>query len=178
MRLLRLGLSFCLALWCCGIVSAQTVHTDWDRKVDFSAYNTYYWEKVQTTDPLWQQRIKDAVDTDLQAKGWKEVPPGQGQVAITAVGATHNQQEYQTFYNGLGGWRWGGFGDEATTTVQNYRTGTLVLDMYDAKTRQLLWRGSASDTVSQNTEKNIKNLDKGVAKMFKSFPPKEARKTS
>jgi hypothetical protein len=47
----------------------------------------------------------------------------------------------------------------------------LVVDLYDAKTKQLLWRGSSSDTLSNNSNKNIKNLDKGVQKMFKKFPP-------
>jgi hypothetical protein len=45
----------------------------------------------------------------------------------------------------------------------------------------LIWQGSASDTLSSNADKNIKNLDKGVQKMFKHFPPetketKEAKK--
>jgi len=47
--------------------------------------------------------------------------------------------------------------------------------LYDAKTKQLLWRGSAEDTLSSKAEKNEKNLEKGVAKMFKSFPPGSAK---
>jgi len=43
--------------------------------------------------------------------------------------------------------------------------------LYDAKTKQLIWRGSAEDMVSNKAEKNEKNLEKGVAKMFKKFPP-------
>jgi hypothetical protein len=49
--------------------------------------------------------------------------------------------------------------------------GTLVVDLFDTKTKQLLWRGTSSDTLSNNSDKNIKNLDKGVEKMFKNFPP-------
>ena len=55
---------------------------------------------------------------------------------------------------------------EATTTEQDYKEGTLVVDLYDAKTKQLIWRGSAQGTLSNKAEKNQKNLDKGVAKMF------------
>ena len=71
-----------------------------------------------------------------------------------------------------GGWRWRGFGGrgEATTTEQDYKEGTLVVDMYDSKTKQLIWRGSSEDTVSNNTEKNEQNLDKGDAKMFRKVP--------
>ena len=88
-----------------------------------------------------------------------------------AVGSTRNQQEYNTFYNGLGGWRWGGFG-ETTTTVDSYKIGTLVLDMYDSRNKQLIWRGTASDTLSNKPDKDEKKLDKTVEKMLKSFPPK------
>ena len=85
---------------------AQDVKTDYDHHVNFSQYHTYYWERVKTTNPLWENRIKDAVDHELQAKGWQRVDSG-GDVAITAVGSAHDQREYQTFYDGLGGWRWG-----------------------------------------------------------------------
>jgi hypothetical protein len=148
---------------------AQEVKTDYDHHANFSQYHTYHWEKVKTSDPLWQSRIQDAVDHALQAKGWQRVDNG-GDVAITAVGSTHNQREYQTFYDGMGGWRWGGFG-ETTTEAVNYPVGTLVLDLYDAHNHQLIWRGVSSDSLSDKPEKNEKKLDKAVDKMFDHFPP-------
>ena len=54
---------------------------------------------------------------------------------------------------------------------RNYKVGTLVVDLFDAKTKQLIWRGNSSDTLSNNSNKNIQNLDKDVEKMFKKFPP-------
>jgi Domain of unknown function (DUF4136) len=149
---------------------AQEVKTDYDHHANFSQYHTYYWEKVQTTDPLWRGRIQDAVDHALQAKGWQREDNG-GDVAIMAVGSAHNQREYQTFYNGLGGWRWGGFG-ETTTEAINYPVGSLVLDLYDAHNKNLIWRGVSSDSLSDKPEKNEKKLDKAVDKMFDHFPPK------
>ena len=80
-----------------------------------------------------------------------------------------------TFYDGFGGgWYWRGFGGfgEATTTVDTYRVGTLVVDMFDASTKNLIWRGVSSDTLSSNPEKNTKKLDENVHKMFEHFPPK------
>jgi Domain of unknown function (DUF4136) len=152
---------------------AQDVKTDYDHHANFERYHTYSWAKVQTDDPLWQSRITDAVDKDLQAKGWQKVDSG-GDVMLTAVGAVHNQKQYQTFYDGFGpGWRWGGLGGETTTTAVNYRVGTLVLDMYDAQNKQLIWRGSSSDTLASKPEKNENKLDKAVDKLFKDFPPKE-----
>lgn len=90
---------------------------------------------------------------------------------MTARGAIQNQQEFNTFYDGLGGFRrLGGFGT-STTTVDNYQVGTLIVEMFDASSKDLVWRASASNTLSGNTNKNIKSLDKNVQKMFEHFPP-------
>ncbi len=155
---------------------AQQVKTDYDRSANFSQYKTYSWEKVQTKDQLWVDRIKEAVNTALAAKGLTPVESG-GDMAIVAIEMTKNQQTLNTFYDGFGGgWGWrrgagfGGFGD-ATTTTDTYKVGTLVVDLFDAHAKKLIWRGSASDTLSDKSDKNIKNLDKGVQKMFDHFPP-------
>ena len=160
-----------MALLGAAALFGQQVKTDYDRAADFSQYKTYSWQKVQTQDPLWVDRIEQAVNADLTAKGWTQVPSG-GNVAIVAIEMTRNQQTLDTFYNGFGGgWRWGGGFGDSTTTVENYKVGTLVVDMFDAKTKALIWRGSSSDTLSSKSDANIKNLDKGVKKMFDHFPP-------
>ncbi len=156
---------------------AQQVKTDYDHNANFQQYKTYSWEKVQTQDPLMVDRIKDAVNRALAAKGWTQVGSG-GEVCVMAIEITQNQQTLNTFYDGFGGGRrWGGFGGfgDATTTTQTYQVGSLVVDLFDAKSKNLLWRGSSSDTLSNNADKNTKNLDKGVQKMFAHFPP-EAKK--
>src|SRR5437868_10669598 len=160
-----------------GSALAQHVTTDFDHKADFSQYKTYSWQEIKPANSLWDTRIKNAVDAQLAAKGWTQVPSG-GDVAIVAIKTTQTQRSLQTFYDGFGGgWRWRGFGGmgEATTTEQDYKEGTLVVDLYDAKTQQLIWRGSAEDTLSNKAEKNERNLDKGVAKLFKKFPPEAAK---
>src|SRR5437763_11925828 len=167
------GLTLALAT----VSFAQQVKTDYDHSANFGQYKTYSWEKVQTKDPLMVDRIKDAVNASLTAKGWTQVDSG-GDVCVVAMEITKNQQTLNTFYDGFGGgWRWrgmGGFG-EATTTTENYQVGTLVVDLFDAKTKNLIWRGSSSDTLSNNPDKNTKNLDKEVKKIFAHFPP-EAKK--
>jgi len=163
-----------------GKSSAQQVKTDYDRSADFSRYKTYSWEHVKTKDTLDVDRIKSAVNAALAAKGWTKVDSG-GDVSVVAMEITQNQQTLNTFYDGFGGgWGWrrfggGGFG-EATTTTETYRVGTLVVDLFDTKSKKLLWRGTSSDTLSNNSEKNIKNLDKGVEKLFKQFPPGSPKK--
>jgi hypothetical protein len=160
--------------------SAQQVKTDYDRSANFGQYKTYSWEQVKTKDALNVDRVKSAVNAALAAKGWSQVDSG-GDVSIIAVETTQEQQSLNTFYDGFGGgWGWrrfggGGFG-EATTTTDTYKVGTLVVDLFDTKTKQLLWRGTSSDTLSNNSNKNIKNLDKGVEKMFKQFPPGSSKK--
>ena len=152
---------------------AQQVKTDYDHSANFGQYKTYSWENVQTKDPLLVGRIKDAVNAALGAKGWTQVDSG-GDISVVAMEITRNQQTLNTFYDGFGGgWRWRGFGGvgEATTTTETYQVGTVVVDLFDGKTKNLIWRGSASDTLSNNADKNTKNLDKGVQKMFAHFPP-------
>jgi hypothetical protein len=160
--------------------SAQQVKTDYDRSANFVQYKTYSWEQVKTKDALDVDRVKSAVNAALAAKGWSQVDSG-GDVSIIAVETTQEQQSLNTFYDGFGGgWGWrrfggGGFG-EATTTTDTYKVGTLVVDLFETKTKQLLWRGTSSDTLSNNSDNNIKNLDKGVEKMFKHFPPGSSKK--
>src|ERR1700741_1553828 len=160
-----------------GTAFAQQVKTDFDHQANFSQYKTYSWQEIKPANSLWDARIKSAVDAQLTAKGWTQVDSG-GDVAIVAIKTSHTEKTLQTFYDGLGGgWRWRGFGGfgESTTTEQDYKEGTLVVDMYDASTKQLIWRASAEDMLSDKAEKNEKNLDKGIAKMFKSFPPRSTK---
>jgi hypothetical protein len=171
-----MGMMFLFA----GKSSGQQVKTDYDRSANFGQYKSYSWEQVKTQDPLLVDRIKNSVDAALAAKGWTQVDSG-GDVSIVAIEITRNRQTLNTFYDGFGGgWGWrrfggGGFG-EATTTTQTYKVGTLVVDLFDTKTKKLVWRGTSSDTLSNNSNKNIQNLDKGVEKMFKQFPPGSSKK--
>jgi hypothetical protein len=153
---------------------AQQVKTDYDRSANFSQYKTYSWSGVKTADPLLVDRIKNAVNSALSAKGLTQVDSG-GNLTINAMEITKDQQTLDTFYNGgFGGRRFGGLGD-ATTTTETYKIGTLVVDLFDAQSKELVFRGSSSDTLSDKSDKNIKNLNKGVEKMFKHLPP-EAKK--
>ena len=176
MAVTLMGMMFLFA----GISAAQQVKTDYDRAADFAQYKTYSWEHVKSKDPLFEDRIKNAIDGALAARGLTKVESG-GDVSIVALQMTTDQQTLNTFYNGFGGgWGWRRFGGggigEATTTTETYKVGTLVVDLFDAKTKKLLWRGSSSDTLSNNSDKNIKNLDKGVEKMFQKFPPEPSKK--
>jgi hypothetical protein len=160
-----------------GYALGQHIQTDFDHRANFSRYKTYSWQEIKASNSLWDARIKEAVNAQLASKGWTQVDSG-GDVAIVAIKTTQTERTLQTVYDGIGGgWRWRGFGGfgESTTTEQDYKEGTLVVDLYDASTKQLIWRGSAEEMLSDKTEKNEKTLDKGVAKMFKSFPPRSTK---
>jgi hypothetical protein len=148
---------------------AAEIKTDYDHHADFAHYKTYTWAKVETPDPLWNDRVKEAVDAALAKHGWTQVPDG-ADISIVAIGITKDKRTLRTFYDGFDGWLWGGFG-EATTTVDQYTVGTLVVDMFDTRTKKLVWRGSSSDVLADKPEKDMKKLQKAVEKMFEHFPP-------
>ena len=153
------------------------VQTDYDHKADFGRYHTYSWIGVKAGNSLWQQRIMSAVDSQMAAKGLTRVDSG-GDLAVSAFGRTIERDTLQTFYDGFPGWGWragwwgGGMG-MATTEVVPERVGNLTVDLFDGQTKQLVWRGVASDTVSDKAEKNEKKVEKAAEDMFKKYPPKE-----
>jgi len=65
----------------------------------------------------------------------------------------------------------------STTTVSNITDGTLAVDLYDPAMQQLVWQGTASETInpSSNAQKNQANTLKAVEKMFKNYPPVPAK---
>jgi len=131
---------------------------------------------VKAGTSIWQDRITSAVDSALTAKGWQKVASG-GDAAVSAFGRTTERDTLETYYNGFPGWGWragwwGGGGMGTTTTqVIPERVGNLTVDIFDGSTKQLIFRGEASDTLSSKPEKNDKKLEEAVEDMFKKFPP-------
>ncbi len=169
------------------VLVAQKVSTDYDHKTDFSRYHTFSVYRVQASNSLVEGRLRDNITEALQQKGWQQVPQG-GDIAVTAIGSVHDVQQYNTFYDGIGGggygfggWRgrygyggWGGgsgFGD-SQTTVQNIPVGNLVVDLYDSSTHQLVFRGMATDQLSSKAEKNARKGERAIDKIFDKLPNK------
>ena len=156
----------------------QKTNIDCDRQANFSQYHTYMWQKSPHPGKgFWDQRIMDAVDQQLQAKGLTKVDANPD-LWVVYSNSIHDQKEVVgTGYNYGTYWGWGGWGGPTTTTYSTWVTkiGTLVVELSDAKQHELLWRGSATDTIKDNSEKNIKILDKAVTKLFKDYPPTEKK---
>ncbi len=179
------GLAFSVAFSASPLV-AQQVSTDYDHHADFSKFHTFSIYKLQASDSLVEQRLRDDLTQDLTARGLQLVPEG-GDLGITAVGSRKDQKEYNSFYEGLGGggygWRGrgfggfgGGFGGEGVTntSVINVPVGSLVIDAYDDN-HQLMFRGMANNTLSNNEDKNSKTLEKVVKKIVSRFPAQGAK---
>ena len=173
MKTLRAALTGCL-LVLPALAAAQDVKIDYDKAFNFSPVTTYS-IKLGTAwgNDLSQRRVLAEFDEAIAAKGWKKAAEGQADVQVSLHGATQTKRNASTFYSGMGGgYRYGGMGmGSAQTVVSEYTVGTLVVDMFDAKTKNLVFRGTAEDEISDNPEKNAKKLEKASSKMFKNFPP-------
>ena len=156
---------------------AQDVKTDFDKDADFSALKTFA-VKIGTSwnNEISEKRVTAEVEQTLTEKGWTK-NDANPDALVLLHGATEKQKSLNTFYSGgYGGYGyrgWGGMGGmgTATTTASECTVATLVVDIFDAKSKALLFRGTAADEVSDKPEKNIKKVDKATNKMFKDFPP-------
>jgi hypothetical protein len=172
MRIGRISMGFGLAMMIASVTFAQKVTTDYAKDTDFAQYKTFMWIKEpKTADPLVKQRVMADVNSALAGSGLQLVTTD-ADLCVAAHAATKQEHTLNTFYNGFGGgWRWGGGFGSATTTTDTYQVGTLVVDIFDARTKNAIWRGTATKTLSGNPQKNAASLNQAVVKMFKSFPP-------
>src|SRR5258708_22322760 len=149
--------------------------TDYDRNVSFSKYHSFFMMKGNSSgNALMDQRAAADVKSALTNKGWIEVPEGQGEAAVVIHAATQTKHTYETLYDGWGGWGWRrgwgqGFGG-STTFVNDYKAGTLVVDIFDSQTKQAMWHGIATDALSDHAQSNADATNQPVDKMFHTFP--------
>lgn len=162
---------------------AQDVKVDFDKSADFSALKTFS-VRIGTSwnNQISEKRITTEVEETLVEKGWQKVDANPDAVVVLH-GATQTKRSLNTFYSGggYGGYGYRGWGGgmgmgTATTTESEYAVATLVVDIFNAKTKALVFRGTASDEISDKAEKNIKKVDKATNKMFKDFPPGSKKK--
>jgi len=159
---------------------AQDVKVDFDKDANFAALKTFN-AKIGTSwhNPLGEKRVLAEIEQGLTEKGWTKAEADKADAIVVLHGATEKEKTLNTFYSGgMGGygygWRGmgaGGMGGTATTTTSEYLVGTLVVDIFDAKSKQLVYRGTAQDELSDKPEKNAKKLAKASDKLFKNFPP-------
>jgi len=176
MKLLKTTVLAGFALAVAGAAWAQDVKVDYDKAANFGAIKTFS-VKIGTSwgNPFGEKRVTDDVTGALVAKGWTLAPEDKADAQVVLHGASQTKHTLNTYYSGMGGYRWGGVGT-STTTPTEYVVGTLLVDIFDAKGKNLIWRGIAQDEASNKTEKNIKKVTKATEKLFKDFPPGSAPK--
>lgn len=166
------------------VLLAQSVTRDWDKKYDFATVKTFS-IKIGTSwgNQLSENRVMNDLSEAITEKGWKKVESeATANVVVVVHGATQVKHTLNTFYSGgMGGYGYGYYGmggagmGTATTTSSEYTVGTLVVDIFDLKTKNLIFRGTASDEINKDPKKNEKKLDKAAQKLFKDFPQKDKK---
>lgn len=173
-RKLRLGLmAFAMVLAACAVSNAQDVKYNAMPGTNFSKYHTYKWVNIEGgahPNQIMDAEIKQSVDSQLATKGLTKTDDEKADMYVAYQVAVDQEKQWNAYGMG-GGVRWGG--GMASATSSTISVGTLVLDMYDPGTKNLVWTGTATKTMdpSSNQEKNQKNLNKAMQKLLKNYPP-------
>ena len=158
-------------------IHAQKVRVGADPAVDVSKYKTYAWSSGTTgTNAIINQQIVAAVDAQLAAKGLKKVETDP-ELTISALVWTESDMHISnpSWHPSLNSLSTGVYAGASGWPVTK---GTLVVNISDTKTKNEVWRGTATDTLKQGPSGNKvedaktaeKPIRKAVQKMFKQFP--------
>jgi len=174
LRIVRTCAAIALAGVLAGCSSISTSY-DFDTRVDFSQFHTFDWmpeQPVTIPDPRREQAVRDDFVAALEARGFEKVTRDADFRLIMYAGAEGNIQ-VSAFGYGYGprGSFWGPTAGFIETYA--YRDGTLVLDVVDAATNELAWRGTAQGVLdaSMNPQQRRELVNKAIDKMLKNFPP-------
>jgi hypothetical protein len=157
---------------------AIDVHIDYDRMARFTTFKTFAWfdspeTSLRDTSDLTHERIKKTI-LDVFSSGRLKLVTEDPDLLVTYHTSSREDFRVNTAsfgYGYPGNWYWDPYwgGSFSTTTVSTYTRGTLIIDVWDAKEKTLVWRGSASAVVSNNPEKNQKKVEKAVTKIAKKW---------
>ena len=180
MRAARVISAFACVLFATSFAFASDVHVDYDHSANFSKYRTFMvLENAKTENSLMDDRIANFVRNQLMAKGLKPVPDD-ADLNVRAKTSTVQRQILNTYYDGAWGpgwswgWGWGGPG-WGTTYVDTYLEATTVVDLIDATSEKMVWRGTAIGSISHKPEKAAKKYAKRIAEMFEEYFPFRGR---
>jgi hypothetical protein len=169
----QIAAGLCVALLCgCGLGLAQDTTYNFMPGTNFSQFHTFKWVTIPGgihPNQIVSQEIQNAVVGQLTGKGLTQTQADNADLYVGYQCAVDQEKQWNAFGMG-GGFRFGGMGSATSSTINN---GTLVVDIYDAANKQLVWTGRASKVISpsKNQEKNLNNLDKAIAKLMKNYPP-------
>src|SRR6516225_8036172 len=140
------------------VVYAQKVNVDSNPAAPWATFKTYAWVNgIAAPDELNEQRLHASIDDRLAARGLTKNTATPDLIVTTSV-TTQQHQELVPGGFAYGPWWAGGYygGGSVDTWVE----GTLVVDFYDANTKQMVWRGVATATASEKPSKNMEKMNK------------------
>jgi hypothetical protein len=169
---LSVALALGIVLLTCGAALAQDVKYNYAMGTNFAKYKTYKWVDIPNQnhpDQLTDQQIKTAIETTLGTKGLTKATGDTADLLIAYQISVDRERQWNAF-GGMGGLRFGGMGTATSSTIN---IGTLVFDVFDASAKQQIWTGDATKTINQSSDprKNQEQMQKGINKLLKNFPP-------
>lgn len=180
----RLILLFFLLLTGVG-ARAQDVTVDFDKSADFSKFKTYSWTKgTPAKNYLIDRQISSSIEGHLAARGLRRVEQG-GDLGVMYIAAVETDVHVSTSsWVSTGNWMTPiTSGISIKSQMWDIETGTLVVCLFDASGKSLLWRGTARtklderskqrsplDAMTEDARKVEKKVKKAVEKMFKQYP--------
>jgi len=160
----------CLSLLCfCGPVLAQSTTYNFMPGTNFAQFHTFKWVTIpggMHPNQIVDQEIQNSVVSQLTGKGLTQTTADNADLYVGyQVGVDQEKQ-----WNAFGGWGWGGMAQATSSTIN---VGTLVVDIYDAANKKLVWTGRATKTVNpgKNQQKDLEHLNKAIEKLMKDYPP-------
>ena len=178
-----------LALAGCATTGSVGTTSDFDHAVNFQGFKTWAWYPQQPTDTeggpaagryesFLDQRIRSAVSAELAKKGLTEVQKAPDLYVAYSTRVEDKQQVNSPYYNGYGVPYYGyGFYGRGYTPVTQYKAGTVILDLVDARRKELAWRGTGMAQVDQNSLSEAEAF-RIVGAILSNYPPqdKQARR--
>ena len=164
------ALIFGLALILSGSPALASTHSDYTKAYSLQSLKTYAFKDQHriSRDPLanndiWASDVKQSIRTDLGQHGYVEATNGNPDFYVAFYVGLNERYDVSAMGYGVpvfhrrGWWGWPGSYDVWSVP---YTESTLIVDVIDAKTNQLIWRGYDTDTL--NTGKPEKTLDSAV----------------
>ena len=154
-------------------VSAQETYIDQNATFDFSQPHRFA-VKIGTPwgDQAAESALKESIAKRLEKKGWSQADESSADVLVIAHGAGPGKQTLRSFYSGLPGlgWYWiGAPAIEEKSDDPQYKEGTLLLDIFDARSKKAVYRGVALDAIRKSGN-NEKRMDKAAKQLLSDLP--------
>ena len=169
---------------CTSVGFAQKVMVGYDKTADFSKYATYTWAPLGTppTRPLLYQQVVSDIDEHLKSQGLRRTEQ-HGDLLLVAVGGvdfginmpvgTPISPSFSGPPPSIDGGMWVGASGFSGAMAPLVPEGSLLLQFVDLAANKVVWSGSVSEKLDmEKKEKSLKRVDRAIAKLLSSFPPK------